>query len=309
MRHRSSNGRASPLLWLVAGLATVLALQPAPGDARPRTPPGVSDLLSRKQAILEAIEESPFEQPIHVESEEAEDAARGHVYAVVDEPFGHLVNRLKTPSDWCEIMFLHLNVKACVHAAAGLTIYTGRKHYQRPEDAERIDLGFRIDALEDDSLAIELGAERGPYGTQDFDLQLRAVPLDRDRSLLHLRYSAGYGSVARLAMGVYFAFGGRDRIGFTVERLDEEGKPVYVRGVRGMVERNAVRFYLALQACLEVLETERLEARLARWFDLTERHPEQLRELDKATYLENKRRERDNQEELQRGSAQRSSSD
>lgn len=46
-------------------------------------------------------------------------------------------------------------------------------------------------------------------------------------------------------------------------------------------------------------EPDQQEPRLTHWFELTERHPEQLREIDKDTYLEQKRRERRDQEALQ----------
>jgi hypothetical protein len=60
------------------------------------------------------------------------------------------------------------------------------------------------------------------------------------------------------------------------------------------VERNVMRYYLAVQAFLEtqsVPEPERFERRLGRWFELTGRYP-QLHEVDWEEYLETKRRER-----------------
>ena len=297
MMHRCPGGSAPAFPRVIAVLAALLMPQPAPGGEPP-------DLLSQQQEILAAIEDSPFGEPLHVESEETERAVHGHIHAVVDKPFDRLAGRLGSVSDWCEILFLHHNIKACVQAGNGddadLTLYIGRKRYQEPEDAERTDLRLHVHALEEDRLDIELAAERGPYGIRDFHMRIQAVPLDGGRSLLGFRYSVGYGAVARLAMRVYFAFGGRGRIGFTVERRDEDGEPVYIRGLRGMIERNSMRFYFALQTYLELPEVDDLEKRLTRWFDLTERHPEQLRELDRETYLLQKRRERDNQDQLQR---------
>lgn len=72
------------------------------------------------------------------------------------------------------------------------------------------------------------------------------------------------------------------------------------RGSR--IERTVMRFYLALQAWLDVRDQpaqEQLLARLERWFDLTDEYPRQLRELDRETYLDQKQREYANQQRLQ----------
>jgi hypothetical protein len=64
--------------------------------------------------------------------------------------------------------------------------------------------------------------------------------------------------------------------------------------VRGLLERNTVRYYLAIDAYLDALAlppAQQLERRLLDWFAATERHPVQLRELDWETYLQMKRLE------------------
>ena len=73
-------------------------------------------------------------------------------------------------------------------------------------------------------------------------------------------------------------------------------------GVRGIVERNAVRYYLALDALLRTRRLppgKRFEARIQTWFDLAARYPP-LREMEREQYLEIKRRERENRLRLQR---------
>jgi hypothetical protein len=72
---------------------------------------------------------------------------------------------------------------------------------------------------------------------------------------------------------------------------------VYVEGVRGAIERGAMRHYLAIEAFLESLAAppgERLEARLRDWYAAIERYPLQLREaIGRDEYVEMKRREAD----------------
>jgi hypothetical protein len=60
------------------------------------------------------------------------------------------------------------------------------------------------------------------------------------------------------------------------------------------VERNTMRYYLAIEAYLGALSAPpaaQLEQRLQDWFDATERFSRQLHELEKDEYLTMKRKE------------------
>ena len=152
---------------------------------------------------------------------------------------------------------------------------------------------FREEARTDTRLAVSMLGADGPFGTRDYEIRIEAVPLDAQRSLLRLSYSVSYGLLTRTAQRLYFATAGRHRIGFS----SEDGKPI--RGLRGMMERNTMRFYLALQAYLEAPADSALKTRLARWHALTLNYPDQLRELPLEEYLDNKMRERTHQQTLQ----------
>lgn len=249
---------------------------------------------------IEAIAGSSFDEPLHVASEERRYSVSGSVFARVSYPLETLVQELQSASAWCEIMFLHLNVEACLHEkrehsdVADLHVYVGRQDYQPLDEAERLDLNLRVTAVHDQYFATMLEGDEGPYSTRAFRLQLQAMPYSDHESLIHLSYSLVFGWPARLAMSAYFTFGGHDRVGFTVEGYEADGEPRHVGGTRGMIERNVMRFYLALAVHLDtraVPEVERLDERLKRYFAATERYPRQLRELDEQSYLEQKRRE------------------
>ena len=67
-----------------------------------------------------------------------------------------------------------------------------------------------------------------------------------------------------------------------------------IGGMRGLVERNTMRYYLAIEAYLGSLATPqagRAQWRFEHWFDATEQYPRQLHEIDRAPYLEMKRNE------------------
>src|SRR5690606_28846473 len=97
----------------------------------------------------------------------------------------------------------------------------------------------------------------------------------------------------RTAQRLYFSTAGRHRVGFS----REGERPI--RGLRGMMERNTMRFYLALQAYLEAPGDEALAERLSRWHALTQEYPEQLKEMSLEEYLDTKQREYQNQQALQ----------
>ncbi|HEX5611218.1 MAG TPA: hypothetical protein VFX67_01090, partial [Burkholderiales bacterium] len=67
-----------------------------------------------------------------------------------------------------------------------------------------------------------------------------------------------------------------------------------IGGMRGVIERNSMRYYLAIEAFLGALSEpppEQLEKRLRDWFAATERYRRQLHEIEQAEYLELKRKE------------------
>jgi hypothetical protein len=135
----------------------------------------------------------------------------------------------------------------------------------------------------------ELTSADGPLGTSDYRIAVEAAPMDATHTMLHMSYAYGFGLAARVAMNVYLSTAGSDKVGFSVVGKDDDGKPTYVGGVRGLVERNTMRYYLAIDDYVAAPAPAQLEQRLDTWFDATERYPRQLHELDKSDYLSMKR--------------------
>jgi hypothetical protein len=92
-------------------------------------------------------------------------------------------------------------------------------------------------------------------------------------------------------MQTYLGTVGSGKIGFTVVGKQDSGQPDYIDGVRAMIERNTMRFYLAIDSYLSFPGATQLEKRLHGWFMATERYALQLREMDKNAYLQMKRAE------------------
>ncbi|MBI5847320.1 MAG: hypothetical protein HZB31_05115 [Nitrospirae bacterium] len=270
----------------------------------------VSALRTRYQEIEPMLLKNVFNMPLYVESHEEGYNAGVDVYGIVEHPFRAVYQALEMPANWCDIALLHINDKACTYVMNDrswhLNLYSGRKYYQPPEEAHKLHYVFRVKSQQPDYLALQLIAAEGPLSTKDHKIHVEIIPLGRDKTLLHLSYTFGYGPLGRIAMKSYFATIGRSKVGFSIAGTDEHGNPAYVGGIKGAVERNVVRYYCAIVSYLDSLKfpsDQQFEKRVSRWYDLTDRHKRQLHELEKEQYLNNKRRELKNQLLLQKKAA------
>jgi hypothetical protein len=252
-----------------------------------------------------AGDQRPADLPIQVFSADREGVLEAGTHAVLHRDFSSLAEILSSPANWCELVPVVLNVKACTWQAGAnstqLTFYVGRKFYEPPENAYKLKYDFILKAFRDDYFHIALVAEEGPHGTSDYLLEVEAIDIS-GKTFLAVHTSYRSSAISRLGTRGYLATLGRNKIGFTVTGGDADN-PEYIQGIRGIVERNAVRYYLAFQAYLETQHLKpdlRFAAATELWYDLTEQFHDQLYEMDRAAYLDIKRRERIQQLHLQR---------
>ena len=252
-------------------------------------------LRARYVELTETLETSTIQRGLHVESTESSEAPRGDAYAIVNYPFATVAEAFTTPAVLCESLILHLNVQYCRATRAddspALSVALGKKTNQPLEDTHHIKLHFQAEPASADFMRIELTAKEGPLGTGNYLIAMELVALDEQRAFMHIQYAYTQGFLARVATSAYFATRGRDKVGFTLVS-DGDEPPQLVRGIRGVLERNTMRYYLAFEAYLHALgspEPQRFEASLERWFAHTERYARQLREVTRDEYLTMKR--------------------
>ena len=264
------------------------------------TDPGhlVEALRARHAELLAQLENNPFQRELHIESVESSNDLQSEIHAVVDYPFAAVNTALNDPAHWCDILMLHINVKYCDHSSENdgtvLTVNLGRKYHQPLENTFPIEFDYREVVTEPGYVAVELYARHGPLSTRDHRLSLEATPLGDGRTFLHFSYHYAFGLPGRIAMRGYLLTIGRNKVGFTVTDTLPDGRPVYTKGERGVVERTAMRYYLAIDAYLATMNTaaeDRLEARLRHWYDATEQYARQLHEVEREEYLDMKHRE------------------
>jgi hypothetical protein len=286
---RSCHGVLRRLAWFAFACHVGIALALT-------EPVSATALRGQYTRLQQALRNNPFGQPLVLQSAESADGLTGDIYAVVPHPFAAVSEGMRSPDHWCEVMILNINTKYC-HAVAGpqgttLRVNIGKKTPQAIADATSVEFRYSETISTPAYFAITLSAKDGPLGTSDYRIRLEAVELAVNQSFLHLTYAYGVGFAGRLAMQTYLATLGADKVGFTMVSPGSGAPPSHVAGVRGVVERNTMRYYLAIDSFLASQgepPAAQLEQRLQAWFSAVERYPRQLHEVERSDYLAMKR--------------------
>src|SRR5205085_3847850 len=122
----------------------------------------------------------------------------------------------------------------------------GRKVEQALDSATALRFKWKAPVAGADYFGAEMGAPEGPYSTRDYRLLAEAVPLEGDKTFLHMGYALSYGSASYVALQLYLGTTGRDKVGFTPADKASGGEGGYIGGMRGVTERNTMRYYLAI---------------------------------------------------------------
>lgn len=270
------------------------ALAAAPEPAAPGGP--AQALRAIHQSMSDKLDRSSFGRPVLLDSSETPDGLEGDIYAVIDHPLPEVTAAFKGSTHWCELLTLHINNRRCKTGTAQgretLTLYVVRRYDKPVEQAFELPFVYRVANATPEHLSVELSAAGGPFGTSNHRVTLEAVALDAQKSFVHFSYGYDHSMMVRLATQAYLATFGRDKVGFTVTGKTPDGKPEYIRGPRGLVERNAMRYFLTLDAYLSTDAKDATERRQRHWFAGVEQYPRQLREVDLDTYLALKREDR-----------------
>jgi len=276
---------------MLTGLLLVISSQLA--LAAPTT--NAAGLLAKRVEYQSQLQAKTFDEPLYLASREAGNRMEGDVYAELPIPFTRVSTVLSSAESVCSLLFLHLNVRSCTPSTSAsgetLTLSVGPKRAAALGAIYSMTYSMQVDVANATYQKVTLIAADGPLSTKDYRIVFESTPIESNRTFLHFGYAYDTGTLAKLAMGAYLATAGRSKIGFTVTGTQPDGRPQYVQGERGSLERNVIRNYLALLAHSGVTAGTpqvQMDARLRAWFALTERHPAQLHELDLAEYLQEK---------------------
>ena len=239
---------------------------------------------------------------VDLASSEQDDMLSAEVNSILHTPFEIVAASLTQASNWCEVMPLHFNIKACTHEVRDggelLTVYSGRKIYEPPEDSYQMTYQFEIVQQDDSQLLLRLHADHGPINTRDYKIELQAQRV-KAGTLLRIHSSYQPSWLSSMLTSTYLSTVGRNKVGFSL--IEDNGESQPVKGVKGIIERNVMRYHLAINAFLSTQslpQASRHEATLLNWFKQNNSYP-QLHEMDEAEYLQIKHEEWDNQQQLQ----------
>jgi hypothetical protein len=280
-------------------LLFILSLAVGGVHADPVGPDAVKELYER---VKSTIEHPTPENPFYLEAENRHKVESGEAVLVFPQQINDIADTLSSPNSWCEILPLHINVKACTYSKSSnvMTIYLGRKFYQDPEDAYQLEYNFST-IKQDDYFAFVAVAEEGPLGTSDYHIEFEVIPV-AGKSFGRIHVSDHQSWISSKAMHIYLSTKGADKQGIKVVGHDEQGHPIYSKGESAVAERNLLRYYFAFAAyfdsATEPDANKRHEKQMKYWYDQTEKFP-QLHEISREEYLDEKRRERVNQIALQ----------
>ena len=255
-------------------------------------------LKAKYTELASQLNNNQFKRPLYLNSAETSDNLKGEIYAVVNHPFAKVNAALNNSAHWCDVLILHLNIKYCQAANTKngtiLNVNLGKKYDQPLEDTSRVEFNYREIMSTADYFAIQLNAEKGPLGTSNYRIWIESIPLKDGQTFLHFTYTYSFGLSGRLAMKTYLATIGRDKVGFTTTDKHTSAQPDYIQGVRGVVERNTMRYYLAIDAYLaaqNVAPDNQLEKSLQLWYASNESYARQLHEVEQDKYMTMKRKE------------------
>lgn len=285
---------ASALASHLAGAAGPPLADGAPGPAR------TAALLAEHQRLAGALRDSVFGEPLLLltsgPSPAADAGQAGEVVMLLPRPLASVAAVFASPASLCAMLDLHLNVRSCSPSAEPgspvLDLVAGPMRQSLPGLVYPLRLVLQSDAASPGYFGARFGVADGPTNDARLQVQLQAVAVGSSHSYLHVHYRQRPDLATQFATRLYLATAGRAKIGFSPDGVAADGRPRFVGGERGALERNLMRHYLALLVASAPAPAgtpaARRDARLRAWFALTERHPSQLHELDLADYLREK---------------------
>jgi len=242
---------------------------------------GAAALKAKHAELKDALAKNAFGRPLHMASKESPDNLSGELHAVINHPYAKVADALSKGSAWCEVLVMPMHVQQCSADGSAVAMTVATKLGPDAGEGVKLRFAFKVGAKSADYLALQLGAAEGPYGSRDYRVALEAVPVDATHTFIHLTYSYSFGTMAKLGAQTYLSTSGKDKVGFTTG------------GMRGVVERNAMRYLLAVEAYLGSLggpTEQRIDQRFKAWHASLERYPKQLHE-PQADYAQLKRQQ------------------
>jgi hypothetical protein len=258
------------------------------------TPPDALALQESYRNIKENLPKSTLLRPLQITSQESAAHLSGDLFATVEYDMAPIIVAASSAERWCEVMLLLSNSHGC-QAAGGNNndiLEVSISSSKTADIAGATPTAFQLQGRSTTAeyLDAALVAVDGPMGTRNISLRLQAIPLTATRSFVHLHYAYDTQWLGRMAMQAYLQTTGRGKVGFT-PTADVSSSSAYISGVRGVIERNTMRYFLGFNCALAFNAQnppQRFSSMAQCWYEQVERYPVQLHEMQRKEYLDMK---------------------
>lgn len=96
----------------------------------------------------------------------SKNASHVDIYGTIKYPFDIVENEFQLPTNWCDIVLLHSNVRACTYKKVNdtwlLTLYNVKKFQDPLKDAYQMNFEYRVMRNSPDFLLFHLPHVEGP---------------------------------------------------------------------------------------------------------------------------------------------------
>ena len=142
-------------------------------------------LETKYRQLQNKLANNQFGQPVYMDSSQQSNTISGDIYSVVNYPYSTVRTALDTPTEWCEVLMLHLNIKYCRALGKNkVEVYAGTKKPQPLKNAYKMTYNFKPVINDDRYMQIIMDAKSGPVGTSDYYMMMEAIPLKDNRTFI-----------------------------------------------------------------------------------------------------------------------------
>ena len=192
---------------------------------------------------------------------------------------------LESAATWCRVSLLVPDVRGCQVNEGEQTVITLSLRSGGTEAVREIEHVLRVDNMDPQLIHVVFRADRAAMGVREAGLSVVARQGTTGVEL-ELEYGLRPSIRSRLATSAYLAGKADNRPGISYS-TSSDGTREYVTGLRALIERNAMRYFLAL---LATLETNNLASTIDAWYDMASRYKADLPEQNKEEYTESRHR-------------------
>jgi hypothetical protein len=109
---------------------------------------GHESLIDKYHKIEKELEKSSLTIPFYLESSVSKNASHVDIYGTIKYPFDIVENELQLPTNWCDIVLLHSNVRASTYKKVNdtwlLTLYNVKKFQDPLKNAYPMNFEYRV---------------------------------------------------------------------------------------------------------------------------------------------------------------------